>query len=663
MSFPAYDQLQPASSLSALKNLLTAQRQELTDRLASQPQTFEALVPPLDVMSAKLQAVWGPMSHLFGVWNTPEWRAAYNEGLPLVTEFGVEMSQSEDLCAAYRRIQSQPLSNVRQKVVTDALREFKLSGIGLPEADKARYKAVSLRLSELQSQFEQRVMDCVQGWSYLVTDDSQLAGMTEAAQQAAAQKADSKGLQGWLLTLDFPSFDAVISHADNRALREKVYQAYATRASDQYGLGGHEADHDNSAVMQEILSLRQELAAILGFASYAEVSLASKMADSPAQVEAFLLELAAKARPYAQKELAALQALAAQDGIQDFAPWDASYYSEKLREQTLGLSDELLRPYFPATQVLDGLLRHIETLFGVRIQPLAGVPVWCEGVETYEILNPDGQRMAAFYLDLYARPDTKRGGAWMDECSIRSPKDIPVAYLVGNFTPPLAGELMESALLTHDEILTLFHEFGHGLHHMLTNVLEPSVAGIRGVEWDAVELPSQFMENWAYQPDVLKSLGKHHQTGEVLPDHFIEQLQKDRQFQSGLATLRQVEFALFDIRLHQAPNPDILAVLQQVRAEVSVLSPPAYNRMAWSFSHIFAGGYAAGYYSYKWAEVLSSDAFAAFEESQFSAQTGKDFLEKVLSQGGSKPAAQLYQDFRGREPSVDALLRHSGLAA
>jgi len=667
LSFPPFSTLQPDGALQALDSALAENRQLLNTLLAQDAPDWQTLIEPLEAMSDAISQSWGPLSHLFAVWSTPAWRAAYNSALPKVTEYGVEVSQNEALFRAYERIAASPaferFSASRKKVVQDALRDFRLSGIALPAAQKERFKTLSLRLSELQSKFEENVMDGAQAYGHAVTDAAELAGMSESAIEAAREKAKTKGLDGWLLTLDFPSYDAVITRASNRALRERLYTAYATRASDQ---GPHDPAHDNSELMTEILSIRHELAGLLGFANFAELSFATKMAESPAAVESFLLDLAARARPRAEAELAELRRLAAADGVTDLQPWDAPYYSERLREQTLGLSDEALRPYFPFPQVLQGLLDLVLTLFGIRIEPLEGVETWHPDVTVFALRDSDGRTTGAFYLDPYSRPETKRGGAWMDECTGRRKLadgvQHPIAYLVCNFTPPAANQ---PALLTHDEVTTLFHEFGHGLHHLLTQVDEGAVAGIRGVEWDAVELPSQFMENWCYEPTTLKLFARHWQTGVPMPDHMIEQLRQDRQFQTGLMTLRQVEFSLFDLRLHRDFDPvagaKVLDTLLAVRQEVAVLHPPAFNRMPWSFSHIFAGGYSAGYYSYKWAEVLSSDAFAAFEESGFTAETGIQFRDSILAVGGSRPAMDSFIEFRRRKPELDALLRHSGL--
>ncbi|MDH4458625.1 MAG: M3 family metallopeptidase [Nevskia sp.] len=667
-TLPAFSSILPEHAEPAIDAVLAENRNALTTLLASEtPPSWETLIEPQEEFSDRLGHAWGPIQHLFGVNSTAEWRKAFNATQPKITEYGLELSQNESLYRAYERLAASPaaaaFSPTRRKVLSDAIRDFKLSGIALPEAQKARYKTIALRLSEIQTKFEENLMDAVQAWSKQVTDEALLAGMTDEGKAQAAEKAKAKGLDGWLLTLDFPSFDAVISYADNRDLRFELYEAYATRASE---LGPHGGKFDNTPLMQEIISLRDEQARLLGFNNYAEYSLATKMAESPDAVESFLLELSAKARPFAQAELDALRNFARErDGLTDLAPWDTAYYSEKLKEQQLGYSEEELRPYFPAPQVIRGMFEVVERMYGVTIEEATGIETWHKDVSTWRLAEADGSEIGLFYLDPFARQD-KRGGAWMDECLVRRRTDSglqrPVAYLTCNFTPPLGDQ---PALLTHDEVLTLFHEFGHGLHHLLTRVDEASVSGIRGVAWDAVELPSQFMENWAYDRATLNGFARHWQTGEVIPDALLAKLQAGRGFQAGLQTLRQIEFALFDLRLHRdtADGMSILDRLAATRAEVSVFPPPAWNRMPNSFGHIFAGGYAAGYYSYKWAEVLSADAFAAFEESDFSPDTGRRFRDTVLANGGSQDAMDLFIAFRGRKPEVDALLRHSGLTA
>lgn len=669
-ALPAFDVIEPPHAEPAIDAVI-ARNREAVKALTASPESarWETLVEPLEQLSDELSRAFGPVSHLFGVRSTAEWRKAYNACLPKVTEYGLELSLDEALFRAYETLSTSPAyasySPARKKVVQDALRDFRLSGIALPPAEKERFKALAMRLSEIQAKFEENLLDAVQAYSKHVTDVTELAGMTEQGLAQAAEKARAKGLDGWLLTLDFPSYDAVISYASSRALRRELYEAYATRASDQGPLA---SQHDNTPLMEEILKLRHEEALLLGFRNYAELSLATKMAESPDAVDQFLVELAQRARPRAQAELDELRAYAREvDGLDDLQPWDVAYYSEKLKEKTLGYSEEELRPYFPAAQVIRGMFALVEKLYQLKIEPVDGIATWHADVTTYAVREPDGTEVGLFYLDPYARKD-KRGGAWMDECRVRRRSDAglqrPVAYLTCNFAPPLPGQ---PALLTHDEVLTLFHEFGHGLHHLLTRVDEAAVSGIRGVAWDAVELPSQFMENWCYDRDTLRGFARHWQTGEPLPDEFLAKLQRSRHFQTGLATVRQIEFALFDLRLHRdydaALGGRVMETLNRVRDQVAVLRPPEWNRMPTSFSHIFAGGYAAGYYSYKWAEVLSADAYAAFEESDFAPETGLRFRETVLARGGSEEAMDLFVAFRGRKPSIDALLRHSGLVS
>jgi oligopeptidase A len=673
-TLPAFDQIKPEHAEAAIDAVIAENRQRLTELLASTTAfNWETLIEPLEDMNDKVGRAWGPVQHLFGVTSTGEWRKAFNAALPKITEYGLELSQDEGLFQAYDQLSKLPayanFSPARKKVVDDALRDFRLSGIALPAAQKARYKAIALRLSELQSKFEENLMDAAQAFGKLVTDEAELAGMTAEGKAQAAEKAKSKNLEGWLLTLDFPSYDAVASYADNRALRQELYAAYTTRASER---SPHPPQFDNTPLQAEILALRHEQAQLLGFKNFAEFSLATKMAESADAVDAFLLDLATKARPFALAELDELKAFAqARDGITDLQPWDSAYYSEKLKEKKLGYSEEELRPFFPAKQVIDGMFALVERIYGIKIEPMQGVATWHPDVTVYVLREADGSELGLFYLDPYARQD-KRGGAWMDEClgRRRTARGLqrPVAYLTCNFTPPLpsADGASAPALLTHDEVLTLFHEFGHGLHHLLTRVDEAAVSGIRGVAWDAVELPSQFMENWCYDRATLNGFARHYKTGETIPDALLKKLQASRSFQTGLATLRQIEFSLFDLRIHRDYDPAIgarvLESLAAVRKEVSVFPPPDWNRMPNSFSHIFAGGYAAGYYSYKWAEVLSADAFAAFEESNFAAETGQRFRETVLANGGSREAMDLFIAFRGRKPEVEALLRHNGLA-
>ena len=666
---PAFDRLRPEEASARIDEVLADNRNALKRLLSEEvPATWEGLIEPLEDLEDRLARVWGPVAHLFGVTSTPEWRKAYTEGLPKITTYRVELSQDESLFATYGKAAASPAfatwSPARQKVIRDALRDFKLAGVDLPPAEKARFKEVVLKLSELQAKFEENVIDSVQAWSKDVPEERALAGMTDQGKAAARNKAAAKGVAGFRLTLDFPSYDAVVSYADDRNLRRELYQANGTRASDQGPLAGK---FDNSRLMDDILGLRHDQARLLKMRNYAELSLATKMAGSPDDVERFLIDIAVRARPRALAELEELKAFArARDGITDFAPWDTAYYSEKLRRDKLGFSEEQLRPYFPAPAVIDGMFAVAERLYGVTVAKIDDVPTWHPDVTTYALREADGTDIGVFYLDPYARED-KRGGAWMDECIgrrlTRAGLQHPAAYLTCNFAPPLPGQ---PALLSHDEVLTLFHEFGHGLHHLLTRVDEASVSGIRGVSWDAVELPSQFMENWCYDGATLRRFARHHETGQPMSDALVQKIHASRTFHSGLATVRQLEFAIFDLRLHRDHDPTVgarvLETLDGVRKEVSVLPPPAWNRMPNSFTHVFAGGYAAGYYSYKWAEVLSADAFAAFEESRFAPETGRRFRDAVLARGGSGEAMDLFVEFRGRRPSIEPFLRQSGLS-
>jgi len=672
-NLPAFDQIRPEHAEPAIDAVLADNRAKLATLLASVDDSSSAswatLIEPLQDMAERLARAWGPVVHLFAVTSTADWRAAHNACLPKVTQYYVDTSQNAALFRAYvglengADIEQWPVG--QQKTIRNAVRDFKLSGVSLPEAPRARFRAIGIRVPELEAKFQENVLDAVQAWSLDVADESLLAGMTAQARDGARAKARAHGTDGFRLTLDFPSYDAVISYADDRALRRTLYEAYATRASEEGPLGGL---YDNGPLMEEILALRHEQAGLLGFANYAELSLATKMAKSTQEVERFLLDLSARARPRAALELDALQSLANErDGLTDLEIWDLPYYVEKLRERQLGFSEDELRPYFQAHEVIAGMFALVQRLYGIRIEQVTNVSTWHPDVTTYAVRDAAGAAIGLFYLDPYAR-ENKRGGAWMDECvgRRRSPHadQDPACYLTCNFAAPLADQ---PALLSHREVVTLFHEFGHGLQHLLTRVDEPAVSGLRGVEWDAVELPSQFMENWCYDKDTLRTFGRHWKTGEILPEALLTKLKASRTFAAGLATLRQIEFALFDLRLHRDYDPRtkgwVLQTLSQTRRDVSLVHPPSYNRMPSSFAHIFGGGYAAGYYSYKWAEVLSADAFAAFEETGFAGETGPRFRDSILAQGGSRDAMDLFVAFRGRKPNVDALLRQSGLGA
>ena len=666
---PPYSQIKPEHVEPAVDQILADSRATIAELLQSQQSnpSWSGLVLALDEINARLGRAWSPVSHLNAVCNNAELRAAYEACLPKLSEFWTEMGQNKPLFQAYEALAASPEAagfDVAQKTILEhALRDFRLSGIDLPAEQQKRYGEIQMKLSELTSKFSNQLLDATQAWTKHVTDEAALSGLTDSAKAQMAQAAEARGLDGWLITLEFPSYFAVMTYADDRALREEVYAAYCTRASDQ---GPNAGQNDNTPVMAEILDLRQELAKLLGFAHYSELSLASKMAESTDQVLHFLRDLAVRSKPFAAQDLAELKAFAAEQGLDDLQSWDVGYYSEKLREQRYSISQEQVRAWFPVDKVLSGLFAIVEKLYGIQIQELSGFDSWHPDVCLFEI-RESGQHVGRFFFDLYARAN-KRGGAWMDGARDKR-RDAsgqlisPVANLVCNFTPAVGGK---PALLTHDEVTTLFHEFGHGLHHLLTRVEHAGASGINGVAWDAVELPSQFMENWCWEPDGLALISGHHETGEALPQAMLDKMLAAKNFQSGLMMVRQLEFSLFDFELHASHGDgrSVLDVLEGVRDEVSVLRPPAYNRFANGFAHIFAGGYAAGYYSYKWAEVLSADAFSKFEEEGvFNPDTGRAFREAVLARGGSQEPMVLFVDFRGREPSIDALLRHLGLSA
>ncbi len=666
---PAFCAIRPEHVEPAIRYLLADNRRRLREILSrGGPWTWDNLAAPLEALEERLARAWSPVRHLNSVQNGPELRAAYNACLPLLSEYHTELGQNEELYRAFRALADHPdfaqLDPARRRSVENALRDFRLSGVDLPPADKRRFADIARRLAELTARFEENVLDATHGWTLHLPDAERLAGLPESALALARQTARQRDRDGYLLTLEFPSYFAVITHADDRRLRETVYRAYATRASDQ----GGQPQWDNSEVMEQILALRHEKARLLGFANFAELSLHTKMAESPQAILRFLHDLARRSRPRAQQELAELRDFARDElGIPSLEAWDVAYAGEKLRQRRFDFSEEDLKPYFPVDRVLDGLFTLVRRLYGIEIRRLDGVEVWHPDVRFYQVFDRDGSLLAGFYLDLYARPQ-KRGGAWMDECLARSRAgqalQVPVAYLTCNAAPPVDDK---PALFTHDEVTTLFHEFGHGLHHMLTRVEVPSVGGISGVEWDAVELPSQFMENWCWQREALDLIAGHYETGAPLPQDLFERLLASRHFHAGLQMVRQLEFALFDLRIHLEYDPQrggrIYDILDEVRAEVAVVQPPSWNRFAHSFSHIFAGGYAAGYYSYKWAEVLSADAFARFEEEGlFEPDVGEAFRTEILEVGGSRPAMESFRAFRGRGPRIDALLRHSGLS-
>ncbi|MFK7731084.1 MAG: M3 family metallopeptidase [Pseudomonadales bacterium] len=660
------DHIEPAMQ-TIIDDNLTA----IDELLANQTQvSWQTLYEPLEEINDRLEQAWSPVSHLNGVVQTEELRKAYETCLPLLSKYSTQLGQNEQLFKAYKTLHDSEgfnaLAPAQQQIVRNNLRDFKLSGIDLDENARHRYGELKQRLSEASNQFSNNVLDATQAWTRHVVDLAELEGMPDAAITAAKAAAQAKQMEGYLLTLDAPCYIAVVSYADSAGLRKDMYTAYTTRASDK---GPNAGEFSNSDLMVEITTLRHELATLLGFANYAEYSLAKKMADTPDQVIDFLEQLSGRTRAVAQSELEALQQYAsAEHQHVQLEAWDVSYFSEKLRKQQFDIDQEELRPYFPAQKVTQGLFSVASRLFDIEITPDASMSTWHSDVSAFQI-SRNGSTIARFYLDLYAR-EHKRGGAWMADCRVRRRLNSgglqnPVAFLTCNFMAPAGGQ---PSLLTFNEVTTLFHEFGHGLHHMLSQIEYAEVSGINGVAWDAVELPSQFLENWCWQAQVIEQLSEHHETGESLPQELLNKLLAAKNFQAGMQMLRQIEFALFDFRMHQQSGmqsaDDIQALLNQVRADVAVLTPPADNRFQHGFSHIFAGGYAAGYYSYKWAEVLSADAFSEFEEHGiYHDATRKRYLSEILEKGGAAPAMELFKNFMGREPEVDALLKQSGIAA
>jgi len=666
---PQFSRIKSEHVVPAIEQILAENRVEIariTDR--EEPFTWETLVTRLEDLEDRLNKAWSPVAHMNSVVNSDELRSAYNACLPLLSEYATEIGQNERLFNAYRSLAAgseyERFDDAQRKIVDDALRDFRLSGVDLPDDKKARFKAIAQELSKLQSQFQDNLLDATHAWSKQIEDEALLSGIPDSARAVARQTAEQQGRAGWVFNLEFPSYIAVMTYADDRNLRQEFYTAFTTRASDQ---GPNAGRWDNSELMEKVLAFRHEEAQLLGYRSFAHLSLATKMAESPEHVLKFLTELAEKSRSVARRDLEELKRFAhEQHSLDDLAVWDMGYFSEKLRQHRYAFSEEEVKAYFPANRVVPGMFSVVERLYGLRIQERQGVDVWHRDVRFYDILDRDGNLRGSFYLDLYARPK-KRGGAWMDVCVTRRKHaqcvQLPVAYLTCNFTPP-AGDT--PALLRHDEVVTLFHEFGHGLHHLLTQVGYLAASGIHGVEWDAVELPSQFMENFCWEKEAVALLSGHYRTGETLPDALFQKMLAAKNFQSGMQMVRQLELASFDFGLHLEYDPSrggrVQEILDEVRRRVAVVIPPRFNRFQHSFSHVFAGGYAAGYYSYKWAEVLSSDAFALFEEEGvFNPETGESFLRNILEKGGSRKAMELFVAFRGREPKIDALLRHNGI--
>lgn len=669
---PPFSQIQPEHVKPAVEQAIADCRATIERVLAEDTApSWSSIVEPIDEVDDRLSRIWSPVSHMNSVVNSEALREAYESCLPLLSEYGTWVGQHKGLYQAYKAIKADEsfaqLSQEQQKTITNALRDFELSGIGLGKEEQTRYGQISKRMSELGSQFSNNVLDATMGWSKHITDAAELAGMPESALDSAAAAAQAKELDGYLITLDIPSYLPVMTYCDNQALRKEVYEAYVTRASDR---GPNAGQWDNTEIINEQLKLRHEIARMLGFNSYSEKSLATKMAETPDQVLGFLNDLAKKAKPQGEKEVAELKAFAKEHfGVDELNPWDVGYYSEKQKQHLFDISDEALRPYFPEKTVVNGLFEVLKRVFGMDVKERHGIDTWHESVRFFDIFDSKGELRGSFYLDLYAR-EHKRGGAWMDDCRGRritqsGELQTPVAYLTCNFNKPVGDK---PALFTHDEVVTLFHETGHGIHHMLTQVNSGAVAGISGVPWDAVELPSQFLENWCWEEEALAFISGHYETGEPLPKAMLDKMLAAKNFQSAMFILRQLEFGLFDFTLHTNYDPDVgaqvLETLAQVKEKVALFPALEWSRFSHGFSHIFAGGYSAGYYSYLWAEVLSSDAYSLFEEQGiFNQEAGQSFLENILEKGGSEDPMVLFKRFRGREPQIDALLRHSGIAA
>jgi oligopeptidase A len=666
---PRFSDIKPEHVTPAIDELLGAGRTTLAAAERAAP-TWDAFVAPQEDANERIGRAWGQVSHLHAVLDSPALREVYNANLPKLTQYWTELGQNTALFEKYKALAAsqdfKSLSKARKRIVENALRDFRLSGAELPADKKKRYAEISEELSRLGAKFSENVLDATNAFS-IVVDDKRISGIPEDVLQAAREAAEKGSKAGWKFTLHMPSYLPVMQYADDRALRETMYRESVTRAA-EFG----KKEWDNTPLIARIVELRREMAQLLGFANFAELSLEPKMAESPAQVLGFLDDLARKARPFGERDAAELRAFARDElGLAEPQAWDLAYASEKLRARRYAFSDQEVKQYFPEDAVLTGLFRVVETLYGLKIVP-AAAPVWHEDARFFDVRDAAGSLVGQFYIDLYAR-DTKRGGAWMDDARGRRRKEgsvqTPVAYLTCNFSRPVGGK---PALFTHDEVLTLFHEAGHGLHHLLTRIEDLGVSGINGVEWDAVELPSQFMENFCWEWDVLRHMTRHVDTGEPLPRALFDKMVAAKNFQSGLGFLRQIEFAEFDMHLHSDFDPasgaSVQQLLQEVRKRIAVLPQPAYNRFPNSFSHIFGGGYAAGYYSYKWAEVLSADAYSRFEEMReaggvLDAGIGQQFRDEILAVGGSRPAAESFRAFRGREPSVEALLRHNGMIA
>ncbi|MDP0202753.1 oligopeptidase A [Glaesserella parasuis] len=665
---PKFSQIQPEHVVPAIEQLIQQCRDTIEQVSQIDTPTWENFYLPQAITGDKLSRAWSPVGHLNAVKNSPELREAYQACLPMLSEYSTWVGQHQGLYQGYVKLKNSPefatYSLAQKKAIENSLRDFELSGISLPADKQKRYGEISARLSELSSQFSNNVLDATMGWDIVIEDNADLKGLPESALEGAKLSAQSKEKSGYRFTLEFPSYLPVMTYCENRELRQKMYEAYNTRASDQ---GPNAGKWDNSAIMAETLELRLELAKLLGFESYAELSLATKMAENPTQVVDFLEGLANRSKEQGKKELAELKAFAKESyGVSELQPWDIAFYSEKQKQALYAINDEELRLYFPEERVLSGLFELVKRIFGMRVEEQKEFDSYHENVRFFNIFDETDRLRGSFYLDLYAR-ENKRGGAWMDDCINQKrladgSLQKPVAYLTCNFNKPIGDK---PALFTHHEVTTLFHEFGHGIHHMLTEIDVGDVSGINGVPWDAVELPSQFLENWCWEEDALAFISGHYQTGEPLPKEKLTQLLKAKNFQAAMFVLRQLEFGLFDFRLHMSEPKEniVLDTLKAVKAQVAVVELPTFVRTPHSFSHIFAGGYAAGYYSYLWAEVLSADAFARFEEEGiFNCEVGQSFLDNILTRGGSEEPMVLFERFRGRKPTLDALLRHKGIA-
>ena len=666
-NLPHFESIDSSKIESQIKALLDRSARELDELLKSKPNQWDTLIIPIEKIQNRLQKAWSPISHLNSVRNTPELRDAYNACLPHLTEYYTKLGQNQVLFQCYKSLSEsksfKDLSRAQQQVIRLALRDFKLSGVALDESNQQRYSAIQQELTQLHAKFSENVLDATDQWHLDVDSESEVPGLPPYAISMGKNRAHARGQTGLRFGIDAPSYIALITYCENRKVRKEIYEAYTTRASDKGPLAHR---FDNSSIMEKIIQLRYQLAELLNFNDYAALSLETKMAPSSQKVIEFLEKLAKQAKPIAEKEYQALKAFALEEeGIEDLKSWDIAYFSEKLKNKQFNISQTLLKPYFPLHKVLSGMFEIVGQLYGISFKEVKETSTWHPDVKLYQVYDEKAQLRGLFYIDLFAR-EQKRSGAWMDECQIRFKHEnqlqYPVAYLTCNFTPPGNSE---PALLTHDEVETLFHEFGHTLHHILTLVDDMDVSGINGVPWDAVELPSQFMENWCWQPESLKLISEHYETQAPLPTELLERLLAAKNFQSGMQLIRQIEFALFDMKLHKGYSNKKIEIndcLAQVRAQVAVVKVPDFNRFQHSFSHIFAGGYAAGYYSYLWAEILACDAFSKFaEEGILNPETGRSFLHHVLEQGGSQDPNELFEAFRGHQPRIEPLLKHRGI--